>query len=139
MKQSWELTFSTADGIYRSSVPNIDEKKDTFSNITFVTYQLKDTQTNTDAGILKLSITSVPSDPNNPQSPTLNTYTFLFFLSEFQEVISTEYSFVTTASTGFPSFKQRVLSISGRQYCRKGTVEVDARNPPTRRVKIRLQ
>lgn len=79
--------FSSASGVYRSSVPNVDQGKKTVSNITFAVYELKDKYKAKDAGLLKLSIDSVPSDQMDTASPTLNTHTFSFYVSDHDDSV----------------------------------------------------
>lgn len=118
----YRLYFTTNSGVYRTVVNNLDSEKLTETIINFVTYRLFDANTDLPAGILKLSITSTPSDQNDPGSPSLNTYNFSFFLVD--SVITTEFCFTATKTTPFPSFQARILSISGLDHDKVGTVQL---------------
>lgn len=118
----YRLYFTTNSGVYRTVAKNLDTKKQTETVMNFVTYQLFDANTDLHAGILKLSITSTPSDQDDAGSPSLNTYSFSFFLAD--SIVTTEFCFVASKTTPFPSFRARILSISGLNNDRGGTVEL---------------
>lgn len=129
--------FTTNNGVYDTQAKNRIPDKDTSTLIRFVTYQLYDTETDEKRGTLKLSITSTPTDQNNKDSPSLNTYTFTFYLQPDDLVITTEYSFIADKTTPFPSFKNRILSITPF-YCRHGTVDIQVTQDNTKNVTLRF-
>jgi hypothetical protein len=131
------LYFTTNNGVYDTQAKNIIPDKDTVTLLRFVTYQLYDAKTDEQRGILKLSITSTPSHQNNPNSPSLNTYIFTFYLTSDDLVVTTEYSFIAEKTTPFPSFKNRILSITPL-YCTHGTVHIQVTQDNRKNVTIRL-
>jgi hypothetical protein len=127
--------FTTNNGVYDTKATN--PKKDTVTLLRFVTYQLYDAETDEQRGTLKLSITSTPTDQDNQNSPSLNTYTFTFYLQPDDLVITTEYSFIADKNTPFPSFKNRILSITPA-YCTHGTVDIQVTPENRKNVTIRF-
>jgi len=123
MTKTIRFYFTSNNGVYSTSVDNVDTDKTTQTVLRFITYELQDVETDVVIGTLKLSVSSTPINQDDSQSPSLNTYTFVFYLKDL--VITTEYSFITGPTTPFPSFKNRILSISGKKYYQHGTVSLE--------------